>query len=86
MRGIVFTLSVCVSVCMCVCVSLCVSVCVSGQYLDILFLGLHRSKVTDGTLIFEGTVISQKLSHRHFFEAIKTGASREITPQKYINI
>ena len=29
-------------------------------------IDLHRSmfKVTDGTLLFEGTVISQKLSHR----------------------
>ena len=31
---------------------------------------LHRSKGQghrDGTLLFEGTVISQKLSHRNFF-------------------
>ena len=32
-------------------------------------IDLHMSKVkvTGGTLLFEGTVISQKLSHRFFF-------------------
>ena len=51
LRGIVFTLSVCLSVC--------VSVCVCGQCFGILFLGydLHRPNVghRDGELLFEGT-------------------------------
>ena len=55
-------------------------------------INFHR----DGALLFEGTVISQKLSHREFSiffgrhlfvyalsnEIIKTGASKEMTSQK----
>ena len=82
LRCIVFTRSVCLSVCLCVCMSVCPANILIFYFsairrdIDLKFiqdtyrvvlnsLEIHRSKV-NVTLLFEGTVISQKLSQRKF--------------------